>query len=84
MGRRMQMVKLDMKDKPLVLMINGEIFGVDEISENASPAKMKQLNAKFLTIKATNITGQRKLTIRLDSRLLNVLKNGTRALYYIH
>lgn len=78
------MAKLDLKDKPLVLMINGEIFGVEEISENASPAKMKHLNAKFLTIKATNITGQRKLTIRLDSRLLNVLKNGTRALYYIH
>ncbi len=80
----MQMVKLDMKDKPLVLMVNGEMFGVDEILENVGPAKMKQLNAKFLTIKATNITGQRKLTIRLDSRLLNVLKNGTRALYYIH
>ena len=78
------MVKLDMKDKPLVLMINGEIFGIDEISENAGPAKMKQLNTTFLTIKATNITGQRKLTIRLDSRLLNVLKNGTRELYYIH
>jgi len=78
------MVKLDMKDKPLVLMIDGEIFGVDEISENAGPAKMRQLNTKFLMIKATNITGQRKLTIRLDSRLLNVLKNGTRTLYYIH
>jgi len=78
------MVKLDMKDKPLVLMINGEIFGIDEISENAGPTKMKQLNTTFLTIKATNITGQRKLTIRLDSRLLNILKNGTRELYYIH
>jgi len=78
------MVKLDIKDKPLVLLINGEIFGVEEISENAGPAKIKQLNTKFLTIKATNITGKRKLTIRLDSRLLNVLKNGTRELYYIH
>ena len=78
------MVKLDIKDQPLVLLINGEIFGVEEISENAGPAKMKQLNTKFLTIKATNITGKRKLTIRLDSRLLNVLKNGTRELYYIH
>jgi len=78
------MVKLDMKDKPLVLMINGEIFGIDEISENAGPAKMKQLNTRFLTIKATNVTGQKKLTIRLDSRLLDVLKNGTRELYYIH
>ncbi len=78
------MTKLDRKNKPLVLMVNGEIFGVEEISENAGPAKMKRLNAKFLTIKATNVTGKRKLTIRLDSRLLNVLKNGTRELYYIH
>jgi len=78
------MVKLDIKDKPLVLMINGEIFGVEEISENAGPAKIKQLNARFLTIKATNITGQRKLTIRLDSRLLNILKDRARELYYIH
>jgi len=78
------MVKLDMKDKPLVLLINGEMFGVEEISENVGPAKMKQLNTRFLTIKATNITGKRKLTIRLDSRLLNILKVRARELYYIH
>jgi hypothetical protein len=78
------MVKLDVKDKPLVLMVNGELFGVDEILENVGSAKIGQLNGRFLTIKATNITGQRKLTIRLDSRLLNILKNGTRELYYIH
>jgi len=78
------MVKLDMKGKPLVLMVNGEMFGVEEILENVGSAKMKQLNARFLTIKAINVTGQKKLTIRLDSRLLDVLKNGTRELYYIH
>ncbi|RLI45359.1 hypothetical protein DRO69_05495 [Candidatus Bathyarchaeota archaeon] len=78
------MVKLDMKDKPLVLMVNGELFGVDEILENVGSTKIEQLNGKFLTIKATDITGQRKVTIRLDSRLLNILKNGTRKLYYIH
>ena len=79
----MQMVKLDMKDKPLVLMVNGEMFGVEEILENVGSAKLKQQNAKFLTIKAINVTGQKKLTIRLDSRILEILKNGIRELYYI-
>ena len=78
------MVKLDIKGKALVLMVNGEMFGVEEILENVGPAKMEQLNARFLTIKAINVTGQRKLTIRLDSRLLNILKDRTRELYYIH
>jgi len=78
------MVKLDIKGKALVLMVNGEMFGVEEILENAGPAKMKQLNARFLTIKAINVTGKRKLTIRLDSRLLNILKDRARELYYIH
>jgi len=69
------MVKLNMKDKPLLLMINGEIFSVKEVSGKT--------NTKFLTIKATNITGQRKLTIHIDPRLINALKDENRALPYI-
>ncbi|MFB0501028.1 MAG: hypothetical protein ACETVP_01010 [Candidatus Bathyarchaeia archaeon] len=78
------MVKLNMKGKPLLIMINGELFGVEEISGNSSPTKTGQTETKFLTIKAINMTGQRKLTIRLDPRLFNALKDDNRALPYIY
>ena len=77
------MVKLNIKGKPLILMINGEIYGVKEISGNPAPTKTGQTDG-FLTIKATNITGQRKLTIHLDPRLINALKDENRPLSYIH
>lgn len=78
------MVKLNMKGKSLLLMINGELYGVEEISGNMAPKKAGQTNTRFLTIKATNITGQRKLTIHIDPRLINALKDENRALPYIH
>lgn len=77
------MVKLNTKGKPLLLMINGELFGIEEISGNPDPAKTGQMDAKFLTIKAINITGQRKLTIRLDLRLIYALRKENRDLSYI-
>ncbi len=78
------MVKLNMKGKPLLIMINGELFGVEEISGDSTPTKTGQTDNKFLTIKAINMTGQRKLTIRLDPRLINALKDDNRALPYIY
>lgn len=78
------MVKLNMKGKPLLIMINGELFGVEEISGNSAPTKTGQTETKFLTIKAINMTGQKKLTIRLDPRLFNALKDDNRALLYIY
>jgi len=77
------MVKLSPKGKPIILMINGELFDVKEISGNSSSTKTGQRNAKFLTIKATNATGERKLTIRLDPRLVRALKDENRSLPYI-
>jgi len=70
------MVKLNMKGKPLLLMINGEVFGVEEVSG--------QTNTRFLTIKAINVTGQRKLTIHIDPRLIIALKEQNISLPYIH
>ncbi len=78
------MVKLNMKGKPLLIMINGELFGVEEISNNSAPAKTGQTDTKFLTIRAINMTGKRKLTIRLDPRLINALKDDSRTLLYIY
>jgi len=78
------MAKLNMKGKPLLIMVNGEIFGVEEIRGDSAPAKTGQKDMKFLTIKAINMTGQRKLTIRLDPRLINALKDDYRALHYIY
>lgn len=78
------MVKLKMKGKPLLIMINGELFGIEEISGNSAPTKTGQTDTKFLTIKATNMSGQRKLTIRLDPRLINALKDDNRTLPYIY
>lgn len=72
---------MNKKSRRLLLMINGETFGVEEILENGSHTEMKKNNARFFTIKARS--GEKKLTIRLDSRLLNVLKNGISELYYI-
>lgn len=78
------MVKLNTKDKPIILMINGELYGVKEILGNPAPTKTGQTNTKFLTIKATNITGKRKITIHLDPRLINALKDENKPLPYIH
>jgi len=78
------MVKLNMKGKPLLLMINGELFGVEEISGNQTPKKIGQTNIKFLTIKAINVTGERKLTVHLDPRLINALREENKALPYIY
>lgn len=78
------MVKLNIKGKPLLLMINGELFGIEEISGNSDPAEAKQMDTKFLTIKAINITGQRKLTVHLDLRLIDALREENRTLSYIH
>jgi len=78
------MPKLNTKDKPLLLMINGELFGVEEISGKPVLQKIGQTNARFLTIKAVDITGQKKLTIQVDPRLINALKEENKPLYYIH
>jgi len=78
------MVKLNTKGKPLLLMINGELFGVEEISRNPTSSKTEQSDITFLTIKAVKIKGQRKLTIHIDPRLINVLKEENKALPYIH
>lgn len=78
------MVKLNTKGKPILLMINGELFGVEEISGKSDPTETGQTDAKFLTIKAINITSQRKLTIHLDPRLINALRDENRPLPYIH
>lgn len=78
------MVKLNTKGKPILLMINGELFGVEEISGKPNPTETGQTDAKFLTIKAINITSQRKLTIHLDPRLINALRDENRPLPYIH
>ena len=67
------MVKLNTKGRPLIIMINGELYGIEEISE-IDPTYNQRKKTKFFTIKATNITGQRKLTISLDLRLLDVVK----------
>ena len=67
------MVKLNTKGKPLIIMINGELYGIEEISE-IDPTYNKKKSTKFFTIRATNITGQRKLTISLDLRLLDAVK----------
>jgi len=77
------MVKLSPKGKPIILMINGELFDVKEISGNPSSTKTGQRNIRFLTIKATNVTGERKLTIHLDPRLVLALKDENRSLPYI-
>jgi len=77
------MPKLNIKDKPLLLMINGELFGVEEISGKPVRQKIGQTNARFLTIKAVDITGQKKLTIQVDPRLINALKEENKPLYYI-
>lgn len=76
------MVKLNMKGRPLILMIDGELFGIEEISE-IDPTYNKRKNTKFFTIKATNITGQRKLTISLDLRLLEIVKQENGDVSYI-
>jgi hypothetical protein len=78
------MVNLNPKGRPIILMINGELFDVKEISRNPSSTKTGQKNPRFLTIKATNITGKRKLTIHLDPRLIRALKDESRSLSYIH
>ncbi|NIR87327.1 hypothetical protein GWO13_07070 [Candidatus Bathyarchaeota archaeon] len=77
------MVKLKPKHKPIILMINGELYGVKEITDNPPPTKTGQTTTKFLTIKATNLTGQKKLTIHLDPRLLTALKDKNKPLPYI-
>lgn len=77
------MVKPNVKGKPLLLMINGELFGVEEISGKPASIKTGQTDVEFLTIKAVNVTGQRKLTIHLDPRLINALKGENRILHYI-
>lgn len=78
------MAKLNMKSKPLLIMVNGELFGVEEIRGDSAPTKTGQKDIKFLTIKAINMTGQRKLTIRLDPRLINALKDDYKVLHYIY
>jgi hypothetical protein len=76
------MVKLNTRGRPLIIMINGELYGIEEISE-IDPMYNKRKDAKFFTIKATNITGQRKLTISLDLRLLDVVKQENGDISYI-
>jgi len=68
------MVKLNMKGKPLLLMIDGELFGIEEVSEKTNPTQTGEEDARFLTIKAVNVVGRKKLTLILDSRLFEILK----------
>ncbi|GEM_PF-2926908 len=68
------MVKLNMKGKPLLLMIDGELFGIEEVSERANPTQTGEEDARVLTIKAVNVVGRKKLTLILDSRLFEILK----------
>ncbi|UCE15968.1 MAG: hypothetical protein JSV12_08990 [Candidatus Bathyarchaeota archaeon] len=82
-SERIIMAKLNMKGKPLLLMVDGELFGVEEISRNQSLKKIGQTNAKFLTIKAINVTGEKKLTIHIDPRIINALKEENKVLPYI-
>ena len=76
------MVKLNMKGKPLIIMIDGELYGIEEISEIDSTYNEKK-KTKFCTIRATNITGQRRLTISLDLRLLDAVKKENSDVSYI-
>ena len=60
---------LPLKDKPLILIIDGELYSI-----NKAQKKAQKKGLTFLTLKATDLTGSKKKTISLDLRVFEILK----------